>query len=134
MELVKDIYEANCITHSGTMHADDIFSTAFLDLYIGNVKVFRTTNIPLDIDKNVIVYDLGRGQFDHHQEDALKRDNGITYCGVNPSWNAVECNGNSMKILDLYNKVWNILPYSGNGFSRYKQMSCNSGYSTYYNR
>ena len=72
MELVKDIYEANCITHSGTMHADDIFSTAFLDLYIGNVKVFRTTNIPLDIDKNVIVYDLGRGKFDHHQEDALK--------------------------------------------------------------
>ena len=86
MELVRDVYEANCITHSGTMHTDDIFSTAFLDLYLGNIKVFRTTNIPLDIDKNVIIYDLGRGKFDHHQEDALKRENGITYCGFGLLW------------------------------------------------
>ena len=37
--------DANCITHSGTMHADDVFSTAFLDLYLGDRKVFRTTKI-----------------------------------------------------------------------------------------
>ena len=86
MELVRDIYEANCITHSGTMHTDDIFSTAFLDLYLGNIKVFRTTDIPLDINKDVIIYDIGRGKFDHHQEDALKRDNGITYCGFGLLW------------------------------------------------
>ena len=30
--LVKDIKDANCITHSGTMHADEIFATAFLEL------------------------------------------------------------------------------------------------------
>ena len=86
MELVKDIYEANCITHSGTMHTDDIFSTAFLDLYLGNIKVFRTTDIPADISEDVIVYDIGRGKFDHHQEDALKRDTGITYCGFGLLW------------------------------------------------
>lgn len=86
MELVKDIYEANCITHSGTMHTDDIFSTAFLDLYLGNVKVFRTTDIPTDIADDVLVYDIGRGKFDHHQEDALKRDTGITYCGFGLLW------------------------------------------------
>ena len=86
MELVRDIYEANCITHSGTMHTDDIFSTAFLDLYLGNIKVFRTTDIPLDINKDVIIYDIGRGKFDHHQEDALKRENGITYCGFGLLW------------------------------------------------
>ena len=86
MELVKDIYEANCITHSGTMHTDDIFSTAFLDLYLGNIKVFRTTDIPSDISDDVIVYDIGRGKFDHHQEDALKRDTGITYCGFGLLW------------------------------------------------
>ena len=86
MELVKDIYEANCITHSGTMHTDDIFSTAFLDLYLGNIKVFRTTDIPTDISEDVIVYDIGRGKFDHHQEDALKRDTGITYCGFGLLW------------------------------------------------
>ena len=27
--LVKDIKEANGITHNGTMHADEVFSTAF---------------------------------------------------------------------------------------------------------
>ena len=86
MELVKDIYEANCITHSGTMHTDDIFSTAFLDLYLGNIKVFRTTDVPSDISEDVIVYDIGRGKFDHHQEDALKRDTGITYCGFGLLW------------------------------------------------
>ena len=86
MELVRDIYEANCITHSGTMHTDDIFSTAFLNLYLGNIKVFRTTDIPLDINKDVIIYDIGRGKFDHHQEDALKRENGITYCGFGLLW------------------------------------------------
>lgn len=86
MELVKDIYEANCITHSGTMHTDDIFSTAFLDLYLGNIKVFRTTDVPSDISEDVIVYDIGRGKFDHHQEDALKRDTGITYCSFGLLW------------------------------------------------
>ena len=40
MKLVNDIKEANCITHSGTMHADEIFATAFLDLYLKDLKVF----------------------------------------------------------------------------------------------
>ena len=65
---------------------------------------------------------------------SILQQNGVNFCGVNPSWNAVECHGNAMKVLDLYNKGWNYLPYSGNGFSRYKQMTCNSGYSTSYNR
>ena len=86
MEIVTNIYEANCITHSGTMHADDVFSTAFLDLFLGNIKVYRTTTIPSDIDDNVLIYDIGRGQFDHHQEDAKKRENGIPYCSLGLLW------------------------------------------------
>lgn len=65
---------------------------------------------------------------------SILQQNGVNFCGVNPSWNAVECHGNAMKVLNLYNTGWNYLPYSGNGFSRYKQMTCNSGYSTSYNR
>lgn len=86
MELVKNIYEAKFVTHSGTMHADDIFSTAFLDLYHENIKVFRTTTIPTDLSEDVIVYDIGRGKFDHHQENATKRENGITYCSFGLLW------------------------------------------------
>lgn len=88
MEIVNNIYEANCITHSGTMHADDIFSTAFLSLYLGDVKVYRTTHVPVDIKDDVLVYDIGRGKYDHHQEDAKKRENGITYCSFGLLWQA----------------------------------------------
>lgn len=86
MKLVKNIYEAEFVTHSGTMHADEIFATAFLDLYYGDITVFRTTSVPTDLKKNVIVYDIGRGKYDHHQEDAKKRDNGITYCSFGLLW------------------------------------------------
>ena len=78
---------------------------------------------------------FGSGNLNNaYQQLSILQQNGINFCGVNPSWNAVECHGNSMKVLDLYNKVWNLLPYSGSGYSRYKQMSCNSGYATSYNR
>ena len=68
--LVKDIKEATCVTHSGTMHADEVFATAFLDLYLKDIKVCRTLNINEIENENVIIYDIGRGKFDHHQLDA----------------------------------------------------------------
>lgn len=86
MEIVTNVYEADCITHSGTMHADEIFSTAFLDLYLVDIKVHRTINIPNDLNEKTLVYDIGRGKYDHHQEDAKKRDNGITYCAFGLLW------------------------------------------------
>ena len=86
MKLVTNIKKANCITHSGTMHADEVFATAFLDLYLKNVKVYRTTTIPQNLKENVIIYDIGRGKFDHHQENAKKRDNDITYCSFGLLW------------------------------------------------
>ena len=69
----------------------------------------------------------------YYQLDIL-RQHGINYCKVNESWNAVECYAKAIETLNLYNNIWNILPYSGNGYSRYKQMSCDSGYMTSYNR
>lgn len=86
MKIVTDINKATCITHNGTMHADEIFATAFLDLYLKNIKVYRTSEIPSKIKENVIVYDIGRGEYDHHQEDAQKRENGITYCSFGLLW------------------------------------------------
>ena len=82
MELVNSIEEAGYITHSGTMHADEVFATAFLDLYKGNIKVFRTTEINPSDYPDKIIYDVGRGKFDHHQVDARVRENGIKYCSL----------------------------------------------------
>ena len=79
--------EANCITHSGTMHADEVFATAFLELYLGEVKVLRTSTVKKEeLRENTIVYDIGRGKYDHHQLDAEKRENGILYSSVGLLW------------------------------------------------
>jgi uncharacterized UPF0160 family protein len=87
VRVVKNIREANCVTHNGTMHADEVFATAFLELYLGSVRVYRTSSVNLDeVDSNVLVYDVGRGKFDHHQPDALKRENGITYSSFGLLW------------------------------------------------
>ncbi len=60
---------------------------------------------------------------------------GYNYCNVNPSnTKEVVCSGTYSNVLSAYNSAWNILPYSGNGFSRYKDMSCDSGWSTYATR
>ena len=86
MELVNSIDEAGYVTHSGTMHADEVFATAFLDLYKKDIKVFRTTNISSNDYKDKLIYDIGRGKFDHHQEDARVRENGIKYCSLGLLW------------------------------------------------
>ncbi len=80
MKLVTDIKKAKYITHSGTMHADEVFATAFLDLYKKDIKVIRLPEIRKeDISSDVLVYDIGRGKYDHHQEDVDIRENGIKY-------------------------------------------------------
>ena len=86
INLVKDIEKANYVTHSGTMHADDVFATAFLELYKKDIKLFRTTNINANDYKNKIVYDIGFGEFDHHMPEAKERPNGIKYCSFGLLW------------------------------------------------
>ena len=85
-KVTKNIEQANCITHSGTMHADEVFATAFLDMYLGDRTVFRTNNVPNIINPNILIYDVGRGKYDHHQLDALKRENNITYSSFGLLW------------------------------------------------
>ncbi len=86
LKVVEKIEEANCITHSGTMHADDVFATAFLEIYLKSVKVFRTNNVDANDYPDKLVYDIGRGRFDHHSEDIEKRPNGIPYAAFGLLW------------------------------------------------
>ena len=83
MRLVTDIKEAKYITHNGTMHADEVFATAFLDLYKKDIKVIRVSELDrTKIKKGTIIYDIGRKKFDHHQENAKVRENGIKYSSL----------------------------------------------------
>ena len=45
IKIVNNYEEANCITHGGTMHADEVFATAFLHLYKGDLRVYRVSEI-----------------------------------------------------------------------------------------
>lgn len=87
IQMVHNIEEANCITHSGTMHADEVFATAFLHLYKKNIKVYRTNSIKKDDNQqDCIIYDIGRGKYDHHQLDSEKRENQIPYSSIGLLW------------------------------------------------
>jgi len=84
-----------CVTHNGTFHADDLFSTAVLSiLNNGNIKVIRTRD-PKIIAHADYVYDVGgendmvRNRFDHHQKGGGGvRPNGIPYAAIGLVWKA----------------------------------------------
>lgn len=59
---------------------------------------------------------------------------GYNFCYVDSSWSALVCTANYSRAMGLYNNAWNFLPRSGNGYSIYKQVSCDSGWSTYARR
>ena len=75
------------LTHGGTFHADDVFSTALLKLVCPEFRYSRILNVPEDVGKEVIVYDIGRGKYDHHQEGVDVRPiSGIKYAAFGLLW------------------------------------------------
>ena len=75
---------ATAFTHSGKFHADDVFSSALL-LYLNpEIRIIRGNKVPEDFDG--IVFDIGRGRYDHHQKDSRIRENGIPYAAFGLLW------------------------------------------------
>ena len=108
IKIVNNEQQANCITHSGTMHADEVFSTAFLEMYLKDVRIYRTNYIDnTKVQENTIIYDVGRGKYDHHQPEAAKRENDITYCSFGLLWK--EYGKEFLKNYDIkyVDEVWN---------------------------
>ncbi len=69
------------VTHAGNFHSDDVVATAILELYFYDkgikTKIVRTFNPDemgyTDDTPNCVIYDIGLGQYDHHQiGDAAK--------------------------------------------------------------
>ncbi len=87
IRLTEKVEESNCITHSGRFHVDDVISTIFLSKIIDNVILARIPSIEKISVKNKIVYDIGLGEFDHHQKNRNgKRNNGIFYSSIGLLW------------------------------------------------
>lgn len=87
--LLKQIRQehASAFTHSGKFHADDVFSAALL-LYLNpEITITRGNKVPEDFEG--IVFDIGRGQYDHHQKDSRIRENGVAYAALGLLWEAL---------------------------------------------
>lgn len=74
-------------THGGKFHADDVFSTALLQLVRPDIQITRGFEVPEGFDG--IVYDIGGGMFDHHGPDRAERPNGVPYAAFGLLWKAL---------------------------------------------
>lgn len=74
----------NAFTHGGKFHADDVFSSALLTYLNPDIIIERGYEVPENYSG--IVFDIGQGKFDHHQEGAEVRENGIPYAAFGLLW------------------------------------------------
>ena len=87
IQLTTQINKANSVTHSGRFHVDDVISTIFLSKIMDNVILSRVPTIENKNVKGKMVYDIGLGEFDHHQKNRNgQRENGIYYSSIGLLW------------------------------------------------
>jgi uncharacterized UPF0160 family protein len=79
--------------HDGSFHPDDVFAVACIQLLEGveQVTVVRTRDQAIIDQADWVVdvggeYDPGRRRFDHHQNGAPVRENGIPYAAFGLVW------------------------------------------------
>ena len=73
-------------THGAKFHSDDVFSAALLQILNPKIQIERGFTVPENFEG--IVFDIGRGEFDHHQEDKEIRENGVPYAAFGLLWRA----------------------------------------------
>ena len=103
--VVKNVAEANAITHGGVFHADEVMATVILSKVMEEVRVCRTFKVPEDIAEDVVVYDIGYGELDHHQKGGNgARENEVPYAACGLVWKKY-----GMKVCEGSEKVWDII-------------------------
>lgn len=87
INVTKNFDEATFVTHSGKFHADEVFSTILLEKIYNNIKLIRIPEIEGYCLDNKIVFDIGGGEYDHHQQGGNgSRANGIKYAAFGLLW------------------------------------------------
>ena len=62
-----------------------MFFSAALLLYLNpEITITRGNQVPENYEG--LVFDIGRGQYDHHQKDSRIRDNGVPYAAFGLLW------------------------------------------------
>lgn len=83
-ELLIKINSGIGLTHPAKFHADDILSACLLRLVNPTIKIVRSNVIPTNFSG--IIFDIGLGDYDHHQFDAKVRESGIKYAAFGLLW------------------------------------------------
>ncbi|MBE5731837.1 MAG: MYG1 family protein [Clostridiales bacterium] len=75
-------------THDGCFHADDVMATVLLLSLNPSMKIHRVNFIDESIASNEsnIVYDVGLGRYDHHQQDRKMNKYGFPYSAFGLLW------------------------------------------------
>ena len=79
---IKDDREA--LTHGGRFHADDVFAAALLKLIKPDIQIKRINTLPKMYDG--LIFDIGFGEYDHHQKNKRVRANGIHFAAFGLLW------------------------------------------------
>lgn len=106
-------------THNGVFHADDVFCMALLK-YVLKTDITVKRSRAVSENKNVFVFDMGGGEFDHHQSDEF-RENGET--GIFASFGKLWCTV-GRTIGGLREEVWKEID---NSFVRAIDLTDNTG-------
>lgn len=97
------------VTHNGKFHADEVFASAVLQHIYPELSVVRSRDSVV-IDSADIVYDVGgtydhdKRRYDHHQNGARKREDGLTFSAFGLIWlhyGKEYCDGDE--------EVWNLI-------------------------
>ncbi len=90
IEILYNLARKGCITHSSRFHADDVLSATLLKItgVISDISVIqRVGRVPQDFVG--LAFDIGGGEFDHHQQNARMRPNGDKYAAFGLLWDTV---------------------------------------------
>lgn len=93
-------------THGGQAHMDDMASAGLLKAIFPEIQIKRLgfKEEPVYGDET-IVFDVGFGEFDHHQKDHKKHEDGSSYCALSLLWEKFGmelCSNNGY----MYNKIY----------------------------
>lgn len=95
-EFLKKLKTGEIYTHGGVFHADDVMSVAVINQVCDKYRLPRPhVNRIFDqeqakeLAKDNIVFDIGLGEYDHHQKDNEVRENGIPYAALGKIWRTV---------------------------------------------
>ena len=75
------------VTHSGFFHADEVMASVILMQLYDEIEIRRSRSQE-EFDQADIVFDVGGGEYDHHNDKKEFRENGIPYAACGLIWRA----------------------------------------------